>query len=283
MARINIEDSLWSDPRFLKLCIKIGNEMQAIGAVVLAWRLAQRYYCPDRQPIPVDAFERAEMPEALIETGLAERVDDGVRMCGSDEHFAWWFQRQEAGRKGGLAKAKRPLADAKREVGGSKQNVPSSSYSFSNSKKEKEKKEENKVAVATTAPNPVGVYITAYKEKYGHRPEVGPKEGKILKTFAENHPARWQELIIGYLEMPDSWAVQRSHPVEVLIGKVNEIGRYLATGKVVTKKVIQHAEELIDKAQGTDRAPRRDLDAIAREHEEMLREAGEQIRIGGRK
>lgn len=99
-------------------------------------------------------------------------------------------------------------------------------------------------------PNPMGVYIKAYQEKYGTRPEVGDREGKILKTFAKNHPGRWAELIRGYLEMPDSWAVARSHPVEVLVAKVNEIGRFLATGKVVTKIQAREFDEQVTDEMG---------------------------------
>jgi hypothetical protein len=138
-------------------------------------------------------------------------------------------------------------------------------------------------ALSQPTETPVGVYVTAYAEKYGHRPPVGRREGNVLKNFAANHPERWPELIRGYLQMPDSWAVARSHPVEVLVTKVNEITRFLETGKVVTRKVIQNAEELIDKAQGTDKRPRRSLDEIEAERKAMLDEAANVHRIGGAK
>ncbi len=114
MARLNIEDSIWSDTRFMRLCILLGDEARAVGVIVLGWRTAQRYWCPDRKPIPEADFIAAGLPEQLISCGLAERVDGGVRMRGSEEHFAWWFQRQEAGRRGGEAKAaKQKLAVAR--------------------------------------------------------------------------------------------------------------------------------------------------------------------------
>lgn len=97
MARINVEDSLWSDPRFMRLIVKIGNEFTAIGAVVSAWKIAHRYWCPDKKPIPEAAFKEAGLPEALIEVALADRTPEGIRIRGSEEHFAWWFDKRSAG------------------------------------------------------------------------------------------------------------------------------------------------------------------------------------------
>lgn len=141
MARINIEDTLWSDPRFMRLCIKLGDEFKAIGAVVSGWRIAQKFYCPDKAPIPEKDFEQAGLPMALVESGLAEKVDGGIRMRGSEAHFAWWFQRYEAAKKGGEASAKKrkkkgvptanhPGAD---RVPGTNQKQPSISNSISSS------------------------------------------------------------------------------------------------------------------------------------------------------
>lgn len=134
-------------------------------------------------------------------------------------------------------------------------------------------------AIAPRSPSPitpVSVYCENYKIKYGHNPAIGGKQAAILTRFAKNHTNRWIALIEGYLEMPDSWAVARSHPVELLETKVNEIVRFLETGKVVTKKVIEHAEEMIDKAQGTDKKPRRSLDELEAEKSEQLKIAGGQ-------
>lgn len=133
------------------------------------------------------------------------------------------------------------------------------------------------------AENPVPVYCDFYRKKYGHNPVIGGKQSGILKRFQKNHPTKWRALIEGYLSMPDSWAVQRSHPVELLESKLNEIVRFLETGKVVTKKVVQHAEEMIDKAQGTSRRPRRSVDELNRERAEMLAEANVVPLIGGEK
>lgn len=140
MARINIEESLWADARFIRLCVLMGDELRAAGAVVMAWRLAQTYWCPEKKKIPHEVVEKSSLPKELITVGLVRDDDDGFYVCGSEGHFAWWFERVEAGRRGGLAKA-RNASKAKQSCSKTKQsssklwqNVPSSS--FSSSKKE---------------------------------------------------------------------------------------------------------------------------------------------------
>lgn len=98
--------------------------------------------------------------------------------------------------------------------------------------------------------NPVTIYADAYKARYGHSPEIGGKQAGILKRFSKNHKSKAKLLIEGYLKMPDIWATQRSHPVELLETKLNEIVRFLATGKVVTNADKQKMNETLDKAMG---------------------------------
>ena len=129
-------------------------------------------------------------------------------------------------------------------------------------------------AVAVAVENPVKFYCDAYKARYGHYPEIGGKQAGILQRFVKSHPRRFKELLAGYLAMPDSWAVQRSHPVELLETKVNEIVRFLETGKVVTRKVMERAEEAIDRSQGTNKTSLQAFDDALRERDAMLAEAG---------
>ena len=102
MARINVEDSIWSNPKFLRLCIKLGDEHKAIGMLVTAWRYAHKFWCPDKLPIPESEWSNIGMNDELIEVTLAYRTDGGIYLCGSEEHFSWWFEKVEAGRKGGI-------------------------------------------------------------------------------------------------------------------------------------------------------------------------------------
>lgn len=116
--RVNIEDSLFKDPqgRFTRLCIAVGDEVKALGWVVTAWRVAQQYWCPEKRPVPVDLWEKAGLPRALIDCGLAREVEGGIYVSGSEEQFKWYFQCVEAGKKGGRKKGGRPKATGNRPV-----------------------------------------------------------------------------------------------------------------------------------------------------------------------
>ena len=144
MARINIEDSLYKDHRFVQLVIRFQDLDKAVGAMVRAWSVAQKWYLSESQTIPADEWLKQNLKNEIIEVGLAERMaDESVRICGADEQFNWLTQRVEAGRRGGLTKksnalavAKRSLAVAKQTLANAskpKQTLPSYSSSFSSS------------------------------------------------------------------------------------------------------------------------------------------------------
>lgn len=114
MARINIEDTLFKEKSFEKLLLKLGSKRAALGALVEAFILAQKWYkatASDRL-IPLHEWKREEIADELIEVGFAEIREHGVYVRGSEEQFAWLLQRQEAGAKGGAKKAENRLATA---------------------------------------------------------------------------------------------------------------------------------------------------------------------------
>lgn len=115
MARINVEDSIWSDSRFMQLCLLLGDQFKAVGCLVVAWKTAQQHWCPNRNPIPKKAFLEAGLPIELVKANFADVVEgEAILMRGCDKHFAWWFEKQEAGRKS---------AEARKEKYGSAQPV----------------------------------------------------------------------------------------------------------------------------------------------------------------
>lgn len=129
MARINLEDSLHKDSRFVKLCIKFGSRRTALGAIVEAWMLADSYVDPSnpRALIPKEDWQSHEIANEIIEVGLASIEDEKIYIRGAEKHFKWKVQRQLAGQRGGLMKA----SNAKRPLAVAKQNVPSISISIS--------------------------------------------------------------------------------------------------------------------------------------------------------
>lgn len=105
MARINIEDSLFKDQRWIDLVIEVKSAESAMGALVWLWLTAQKYWKRDRARIPKDAWTQQKLNPALITTGWAVWQDEhnGYFAEGSEAQFKWLLQKQEAGAAGGKA------------------------------------------------------------------------------------------------------------------------------------------------------------------------------------
>ena len=99
MARINIEDSLLKDSRFIDLCIHFSDKQKALGAVAWAFILAQKFYLKsDDHLIPLKEWSLAGCDNALIKYGLAEERENGIYVSGSEKQFSWLTQKVEAGK-----------------------------------------------------------------------------------------------------------------------------------------------------------------------------------------
>jgi uncharacterized phage protein (TIGR02220 family) len=99
MSRINIEDSLETDPRFIYCKNKLGRFV-AIGAFVEVARVAQRYWVKG-EIIPEKIYTILEFPKEFIESGLVSKTENGYYLAGSEEQFKWIVAKTENGKKGG--------------------------------------------------------------------------------------------------------------------------------------------------------------------------------------
>lgn len=104
MARINIEDSVYRDQRFLDLCISYQCKFRALGALVALWSIGQDYWKRDRALIPKDKWAQQRLPVELIELGFVIEKTHGFEVDGAENHFAWLVQKVNAGKKGGSSK-----------------------------------------------------------------------------------------------------------------------------------------------------------------------------------
>lgn len=107
MARINIEECWWSDPRRLQLIMDIGFEADA--AAINMWRTAQEFWGRGRRLIPKKIFERIRFADKLIDAGLAEiKTEEEVYVCGSSDYLDWVQEKRDAAKVGGKKSAQRP-------------------------------------------------------------------------------------------------------------------------------------------------------------------------------
>ena len=105
MARINIEDKWWNDPRRTALIRLVGDELIADGAMINVWRLAQDYWKRDKAGIPEHVFEHVRYGSELVRAGLVVLRDASVVVRGASEHFDWISKKRDSGRKGGVKSA----------------------------------------------------------------------------------------------------------------------------------------------------------------------------------
>lgn len=103
MARINIEERWWSDPRRTNLILKIGFE--ADSAVVNLWRTGQEHWGNKRSLIPVDSFFRLKFAQEMIDVGLVEIRGSEVYVRGAAEQFEWHASRRDQAREAGKKSA----------------------------------------------------------------------------------------------------------------------------------------------------------------------------------
>ncbi len=104
MARINIEDSFVSDPRFRAVVRKVEDEDRALGMAARMFRLGQKYWGDGKSLVPRKLFA-LEGLDIFIEADLAEEREQGVYVRGSEKQFEWYANRMEAAKLGGQKSA----------------------------------------------------------------------------------------------------------------------------------------------------------------------------------
>lgn len=149
MARLNIEDSLVNDERFIFVSSKIGR-YQAMGQFVFIAKLAQRYWI-DGMLIPESVYNLGEFSDAFFSSGLVEKRENGVYLRGSEEHFAWILSKRENGQKGGRPRKSNDLRKANETESKANESYenpltlsPALSLSLTQIKEEKKIKEKSK-------------------------------------------------------------------------------------------------------------------------------------------
>lgn len=110
MARINIEDCWWTDPRRALLIKNLNSDMEADATIIRAWRLAQEFWKTNKGLVPIELFETLPNHEKIIESKLAVVREGFVYVRGSSAYLDWLREQREIGKangsKGGQASVK---------------------------------------------------------------------------------------------------------------------------------------------------------------------------------
>ena len=271
MARVTIEEKWWSDPRRMKLILKIG--FAADAAAVNVWRLAQEWWAAGRQLIPLEIFEQAEYGAELIECGLAVVRDRSVYVRGSSAFLDWVREQREVGRINGK-KGGKASAEARRKKYGTAQpkpknlepppNTPSnelpnarseSNPSGSGSGSGSDSGSGISIPTESTAPPGrlpaekrkanflIARYCDLWKATHGSSPDITGKDAGIAKRLAKGIGAeRLDRLLEAYFGMPDAWLEKRKHPLELFEAKLKEVAAFADSGKFVSASEVRQRD-----------------------------------------
>lgn len=287
MARINIEECWWSDPRRTKLLLKIG--FQADAAAVNMWRVAQGFWADGRMLVPKHIFETIEFAEDLLGACLAELRGEFVYVRGSSAWLDWTAEKRAAAKAGGKKSSQRPR-NAKGQLQKSSKQSPSKTQAESKLIQASDSDSDSgsgsssdSIAILEKSPvNPVKFYCDLWKEKNGKSPDIRGKEaGQINQLASDLGIDRACQIMLAYFSMPDPFYIKRGYDVSTMISNLAAIGQFEANGKILTKKVVDEIEVQVDKAQGTARR-RINFDKIEAEQAQMRAEAQLQI-VGSKK
>lgn len=279
MARINIEDSLYKDRRFINLYIRLQSIEAALGALVRAWAVAQQFYTIDDRRIPRAEWDKQGLMNEIIEVGLASEENGRIRVSGADAQFGWLLQRAEAGRKGGLSRGKKShdipeevrcflresnasadKAEAKHPPSGA--NPPSltlsltpplthSSDSVSDSlaaseilaaapKKVRRKESE---AVIELRRRTWEEYSSAYHARWTQYPVVNAKTRSQIKSLVERVGGEAPDLARFYVRHNDSFFVKDCHPVGLLLLKCEGLLTQMRRDQPITSADVRQLEK----------------------------------------
>jgi len=266
MARINIEDSIFKDIRFEDLKIKTGSLETALGALIRAWSLAQKFYLDTETSrlIPITEWKKQRINPAVLECGLAEQRGEFIYVSGSEEQFKWLIQKQEAGKKGGRPsnaikgiEGKPPGLSRKAEQSGSNPLTltlplsPSLSPSLSQTlplkninKGQKEKKPPTDKSGGSKVWD---CYRAEFLKRYGVEPV---RNAKVNSQCAQLFTRLGGEAfgVVGfYLKHNDSWFLKNQHDFGSLLAKAESIYTQWLRGQAVTSAQVRDAEKTIHK------------------------------------
>lgn len=229
MARINIEDSIYKDDRFINLILKLGNKHTALGMMVSAWTLAQKHYLNETndRSIPLNEWEQSGL-NLVLEVGLAEKQKNGVYVKGSEEQFKWLHQRAEAGRKSAKNRDKKLKSKGKLENERSLNETerqptdatplsltlsPTLPLSLSQSSFSEKVPAEKNLAGTELNRRIWFSYREAYMAKYGVEPARNATVNSQIKSLGQKLGEEAVEVVKFYLKSNNSYYIRKSHDI----------------------------------------------------------------------
>jgi len=274
MARINIEEEWWTDPRRLAIGSVIKNQDKADGQW---WRLvhtAQSYWCDHKHPrslIPKNIFTNSLFHPVFIKIGLVIEKEGGFYLSGSEKHFEWFHIAIKASSRGGKRSAEvraekygtalpinatnnRSASEVPSEVKPKShfglepkchrsETEPSSLFPLSssslttklNTNTKKGKKAES--TIPDGMDHVISSYCNAFKSRYKVNPLMTPKDiAQVRQIIKSVGYDRAITAVQVYCQMDDPWFKKKNHDLQTLIGNMQKVLVALNTGSDPDRK-----------------------------------------------
>lgn len=274
MARINIEDCWWTDPRRELLGQLLGDPLMADAVVIRAWRIAQEFWGKGRQLIPLKVWGTIQAGAKLIQANLAEEREGGVYVCGSSEYLEWVNEQREKARIGGKKSAQRPrnakgqltkvskLEPSRVQVE-SKQSQASDSDSYSDSDSDSDSSSGSSsdsgwVDFSPAKPSgPEDIpkvdlnrkiwdsYAKAYFARYKTEPvrnaKVNGQVSQLAKRLGEEAP----DVVRFYLGHPKTFYLSKMHEFGLCLSDAEALRTQWAKGRAITNSDLKRFEKSV--------------------------------------
>jgi hypothetical protein len=176
IANVTVHFSVWSDARFDTLAILLGvDKYSAIGRMTRLWSECTDIGI-DMPPVHlvIGCLGSAQAIEALVQSGLGEKMGDQVRIKGCSDRIDWLRKKRESGSKGGRARVQ---AQSKHHLSITQANAQASLENFKHS---------SSITQANAQPSGIQLYSSPESES-SSIPESGARNLEKTKKAAAAH------------------------------------------------------------------------------------------------
>lgn len=266
MARINVEDSIYKDIRFIDLIGKLGGLDTALGSMVRAWSLAQKYYLVNGGKIPKPVWKSQRLRDEIISCGLANDDGDFIYINGSKDQFSWLKARSESGKKSGRSRRDASIKTIKKKHEQTRTNTNkhepltlslslSPSLSLAQTQTQTQKQEDEILAEPAGSAGVSGgasqialvwrAYSEAYLDRHGTSPVGNAKTFGMLKNYCKRLPSdECCAVARFYTTHNDRFYTAQMHPVSLLLRDAEKLRTEWVTGNQMLSSKAQEQERM---------------------------------------
>lgn len=202
MARLNIEDCWWTDPRRSALSALLGSEPLADAYAIRAWRLGQDFWKHGRQLVPKSLFDILPGAASMIQSGLADVRESFVYVRGSSAYLEWIAEKREqakvAGKKSAESRMKKTGSAQPKKSKNSKPTEPTWSNEPRTEINDAEPScsrslsvSENKESTSCTGLTPVDLQQELIPKQSKFKEPTKEKMRAFIATYAGAYKARY--------------------------------------------------------------------------------------------